>query len=690
MLRDAGYNTFAVGKWHLAPRWEQTRVGSVRPLAARPRLRALLRLPRRRHQPVDARARARQRLRRRRRARPRTATTSPRTSPTAPSASSSTSSRRRRASRSSSTSRPGAMHAPHQAPRRVDRRATAAASTTAGRRGAARAFARQLRARRRARAARRCRRVRRGSRTGRRSPADERRLYARMMEVFAGFLAHTDAQIGRVLGCPRRARRARRHARAADLRQRRERRGRPARARSTSTASRTTWSTTSPTRSRASTSSAASAPTTTTPGAGRGPGNTPLPPVEALHVARRRAHAADRALAAAASPARGEVRRAVLPRHRPHADDPRRRRHRARPTTVDGVPQQPIDGASLAARPSPTRTRPRRARTQYFEMLGSRVDLPRRLEGDDRPRRQRSSSSSASASPGSHDFDDDHWALFDLDDDFAEARDVAAEHPDGVRRLVELWWAEAGRNQVLPLEDGFIGARQSRSSRRRGGFRGARRAACRAADRSRRRCCRRWAAASACRPTSRCGERGAHGVVVRARRLEQRLGAATCSTAGRSRASTCFGEPFRVGGDAAAGAGTARRRGPVPPRVGRRRAARAPRRRRAGRRETRMPGELPFRWQIGGTGAARRAATAAFPCATTTDRRRHSAAPSSAWSSSRFSCYRRTCKRRSRRCSSESERAGSWISSSWTSECPAWTGSPRSACCASAFRRFRW
>lgn len=52
---------------------------------------------------------------------------------------------------------------------------------------------------------------------------------------------------------------------------------------------------------------------------------------------------------------------------------------------------------------------------------------------------------------GSHDFDTDRWSLFRLAEDFSEAHDVADQHPDVVRRLEELWWAEAGRNQVLPL-----------------------------------------------------------------------------------------------------------------------------------------------------------------------------------------------------------------------------------------------
>ena len=52
MLLPHGYNTFLVGKWHLSPPEHETRGRAVRPLAARPRLRAVLRLPRRRHQPV--------------------------------------------------------------------------------------------------------------------------------------------------------------------------------------------------------------------------------------------------------------------------------------------------------------------------------------------------------------------------------------------------------------------------------------------------------------------------------------------------------------------------------------------------------------------------------------------------------------------------------------------------------------
>lgn len=125
------------------------------------------------------------------------------------------------------------------------------------------------------------------------------------------------------------------------------------------------------------------------------------------------------------------------------------------PAVIDGVVQQPVDGHSLAptfddaAAPSP---RP----TQYFEMLGSRAiyhdgwkATTDHIGSQLRVERE--------LVPGSHDFDTDHWALFDLEHDFSEARDLASEHPDRVKALAELWWAEAGRNQVLPLDDSFIG-----------------------------------------------------------------------------------------------------------------------------------------------------------------------------------------------------------------------------------------
>src|SRR5206468_4132915 len=57
--------------------------------------------------------------------------------------------------------------------------------------------------------------------------------------------------------------------------------------------------------------------------------------------------------------------------------------------------------------------------------------------------------------PG-HPFDDDEWGLYNLDDDFSECHDLAAEHPDTLRDLIDAWWVEAGHHGVLPLDDRSI------------------------------------------------------------------------------------------------------------------------------------------------------------------------------------------------------------------------------------------
>ncbi|MGY2702680.1 arylsulfatase [Nocardioides sp. HB32] len=118
------------------------------------------------------------------------------------------------------------------------------------------------------------------------------------------------------------------------------------------------------------------------------------------------------------------------------------------PETVDGVTQQPIDGASmLASFADPDAAEHRRL--QYFEMMGSRGIYHDGWKAvTDHVANQFGEREHVI---GSHDFDTDRWSLYRLSEDFSESADVADEHPDVVRRLEGLWWAEAGRNQVLPL-----------------------------------------------------------------------------------------------------------------------------------------------------------------------------------------------------------------------------------------------
>ena len=57
--------------------------------------------------------------------------------------------------------------------------------------------------------------------------------------------------------------------------------------------------------------------------------------------------------------------------------------------------------------------------------------------------------------PGVWDPDDDPVELYYLPDDFTQAHDLAAEHPEKVAELQELFWAEAEKYQVLPLLGGL-------------------------------------------------------------------------------------------------------------------------------------------------------------------------------------------------------------------------------------------
>jgi arylsulfatase len=123
------------------------------------------------------------------------------------------------------------------------------------------------------------------------------------------------------------------------------------------------------------------------------------------------------------------------------------------PQTVDGVVQQRVDGASLmptfnnADAPDPRMN-------QYFEMLGSRSIVSGAWKATTDHVSQ-GVLDEEQLMTGSREFDNDAWSLFHIESDFSEAHDVADQHPEIVRRLEQEWWAEAGRNNVLPMADGL-------------------------------------------------------------------------------------------------------------------------------------------------------------------------------------------------------------------------------------------
>jgi hypothetical protein len=55
-------------------------------------------------------------------------------------------------------------------------------------------------------------------------------------------------------------------------------------------------------------------------------------------------------------------------------------------------------------------------------------------------------------------FDEDVWELYHVRDDLSETTDLAAQFPDLLAELTELWWDEARRNQVLPLDNRVLWA----------------------------------------------------------------------------------------------------------------------------------------------------------------------------------------------------------------------------------------
>jgi arylsulfatase len=129
------------------------------------------------------------------------------------------------------------------------------------------------------------------------------------------------------------------------------------------------------------------------------------------------------------------------------------------PDSVKGVMQAPVAGVSLAETFDQPEA-PEVHHTQYFECLGHRSiyhDGWRAVCGWPGPsfaeaaEKERHLSDEITAD-GLADLEATGWELYHVAEDFSESHDLADQEPAKLRELVSIWWAEAGKYDVLPID----------------------------------------------------------------------------------------------------------------------------------------------------------------------------------------------------------------------------------------------
>lgn len=119
------------------------------------------------------------------------------------------------------------------------------------------------------------------------------------------------------------------------------------------------------------------------------------------------------------------------------------------PKVVDGQTQHPIEGVSMAYSFDDAKAKDRHT-TQYFEIFCNRAiyhdgwvaGTVHRIPWESKPL--------------ATSFDADRWELYNVADDFSQSTDLAAKNPDKLRELQALFLKEAVEHHVLPLDDRFI------------------------------------------------------------------------------------------------------------------------------------------------------------------------------------------------------------------------------------------
>ncbi|MFI1279491.1 arylsulfatase [Streptomyces sp. NPDC020858] len=130
------------------------------------------------------------------------------------------------------------------------------------------------------------------------------------------------------------------------------------------------------------------------------------------------------------------------------------------PATIRGVTQSPLHGVSFAHTFDDAAAASRH-RTQYYEMLGHRAidhDGWRAVcpwpgptfEEAERP------FGAPITMADLDDLDARHWELYHVDEDIAETRNLAQEHRSKLIEMIALWYVEAGKYNVMPIDGSVL------------------------------------------------------------------------------------------------------------------------------------------------------------------------------------------------------------------------------------------
>jgi len=126
------------------------------------------------------------------------------------------------------------------------------------------------------------------------------------------------------------------------------------------------------------------------------------------------------------------------------------------PATIRGVTQSPLHGVSFA-HTFDDPAAPTRHRTQYFEMLGHRaIDHDGWRAVCPWPGPSFAEAAGPFGTPITAadltDLDAHHWELYHVAEDPTENRNLAAEHRDKLIEMIAMWYVEAGKYNVLPVD----------------------------------------------------------------------------------------------------------------------------------------------------------------------------------------------------------------------------------------------